>query len=234
MTSSAGRAFAARWLPHAVAAIVLALLLVWDREIYAAISGFRSPFLTWLTDRVGQLRGATFPSALGLLLIAIGLTAKKSRIWRAGAAVCLTVILAGTIASVMKEIVARPGPSPTHVVRPGESWIEERFGRFPSSHSAVTFGAASALGAFMPGAAVPVFIVAVLVSHERIYRATHFPSDIFAGIWIGLVAARFVIAQLARRRSWRNDLVPMRARSRSPDDAVPTLPTALKPPTSIP
>jgi membrane-associated phospholipid phosphatase len=60
---------------------------------------------------------------------------------------------------------------------------------------------------------VPGFALAVLVCHERIYRGTHFPSDIFAGIWIGLTVARFVIAQLARR-GWMDDPAPARPEPR--------------------
>jgi undecaprenyl-diphosphatase len=100
------------------------------------------------------------------------------------------------------------------VVRPGESWLDARFGRFPSSHSAIMFGSASVLAAFVPAAAVPGYTFAVLVCHERIYRGTHFPSDIFAGIWIGLMIARFMIARLTRR-GWMDDLVPARPQPRA-------------------
>jgi undecaprenyl-diphosphatase len=207
-----------RWLPHGAAAILLAVVLGWDRELFAAIEGFRSPFLTWLTDRVSQLRGATFPCALGLLLIAIGLIARRTRLRRAGVAVVLTIVLAGTITSIMKEVIARPGPEVDDAVPGHDTWLDARFGRFPSSHSAITFGAASALTAFVPAAAAPAYLFAVLVCHERLYRGTHFPSDILAGIWIGLVAARFVLAKLARR-GWMDDLTP--ARSKQPAREVP-------------
>jgi membrane-associated phospholipid phosphatase len=43
-----------------------------------------------------------------------------------------------------------------------------------------------------------------------LYRGTHYPSDIFAGIWIGLVTARFVLARLARR-GWLVELAPARS-----------------------
>jgi len=209
MTSAELSGIAKRWLPHIIASIVLGVLLVWDRETYAAIEGFRSPFLTWLTDWVSDLRGAAFPAVVGLVLIGIGLIGRKSRFRRAGAAVTLTVLLSGTITMVMKEIIARPGPEVDDAVKSSVSWLDARFGRFPSGHAAVTFAAASVLAAFVPAAAVPGFTVAVLVCHERIYRGTHFPSDIFAGIWIGVVVARFMIAQLARR-GWLDDPVPER------------------------
>jgi hypothetical protein len=163
-----------RWLPHAAAAAVLAALLFWDPELFTAINSFHSPFLTWLTDRVSQLRGATLPCAVGILMFAVGLIFRRTRLRRAGTAVFLTILLAGTITSVMKEVIART------------------------------------LEAFSPAAAAPAYLFAVLVCHERLYRGTHYPSDIFAGIWIGLVTARFVLARLARR-GWLVELAPARS-----------------------
>ena len=197
-------------MPHVVAAAVLSVLLVWDPEIFHATRGFRAPFLDWLTDRIGQLRGATLPAVIALLLMAAGLFVRRRRIRRAGAAMLLTVLLAGLVTIAMKELIGRPGPDPDKIL-PGESWFDARYGRFPSTHAAVVFGAASSLAAFFPPATVPAFTMAVLVGFERIYRGTHFPSDVFAGIWIGLVVARFVIARLSRR-GWSED-IPRRRRA---------------------
>jgi undecaprenyl-diphosphatase len=204
MNASKVRAVARRWWPHAAAAVVLGLLMIWDREAFAAIRSFQSHFLNWLTDRISQLRGATFPSVVALLMIVFGVVRRRTAVWRAGIAVLLTVLLVGTLTTALKEIISRPGPLPQSALR-ARSLFDERFGRFPSSHSAVTIGAATVIAAFLPAAAVPAFLVALLVCYERIYRGTHFPSDIFAGIWIGFVCARFVLAQLARRESWRED-----------------------------
>jgi len=217
MSASKRRVAFRKWAPHVAAAIVLGSLIVWDQQAFAAVTGFRSPFLTWLTDRVSQLRGATFPSAVALLLVAIGLSLKRSAIWRAGIAVLLTVVLTGAVTTVLKVVIARPGPTPNRVLRTPKSLFDDRFGRFPSSHSAVMFGSAGAVAAFLPAAAVPAFTLAVLVCHERIYRGTHFPSDIFAGMWIGLVTAQLVIAPLSRRKGWREDLVRARVDRKSSD-----------------
>jgi undecaprenyl-diphosphatase len=205
MNAAQGRAAVKRWWPHLVAGILLGVIMVWDQEAFAAIRGFRSPFLTWLTDRVSQLRGVTLPSVFGLLMIAFGLIRKKTAIWRGGIAVVLTVLFVGAVTTVMKELIARPGPLPRDMLN-AKSLFDERFGRFPSSHSAVMIGAATVIAAFIPAAAVPAFILTILVCHERIYRGTHFPSDIFAGLWVGFVCARFVIARLARRKEWKEDL----------------------------
>jgi undecaprenyl-diphosphatase len=213
MSASRLRPVVKRWWPHAVAALVLCFLLVWDHEVFAAIRSFQTPFLNWLTARVSQLRGATFPSAVALLMVVVGLVRRKSALWHAGIAVVLTLLLVGVLTSVMKELIAKPGPLPETTLH-ARSLFDERFGRFPSSHSALVIGAAVVIAAFFPAAAALAFFVALLVCHERIYRGTHYPSDIFAGIWLGVVCARFVLTQLARRNSFREDLeqIPIAAR----------------------
>ncbi len=207
MTAMKIRATTKRWVPHLAAGILLSALLVLDEKIYAAFSGFRSPFLDWLTDRVSQLRGATFPAAVALLLVFAGLLARRRKIRRAGLAMLLTALLAGTVTSVMKEVIGRQGPEVNHIA--GMSWLKARYGRFPSSHSAIMFSPAHTLAQFAPAAAVPGYTLAAPVRHERIYRGAHWPSDIFAGLWIGLVIARYV-RYLIAKTSWGEDLAPVR------------------------
>lgn len=206
MTRSERLHLARRWAPLAGAGIFLALLFAVDRPLYEAIRSFRNPFLEELTHGVSDLRGAGFPIAIGLALIGWGVLRSRTRLWRAGTALLLTAALTGAVVSVLKPTFARIGPRGAGAPIPGESWIDARYGRFPSSHAALLFGSATALAAFLPATAPVGYAVALLVCYERIYRGTHFPSDIFAGAWIGLLAARLVIGRLTRRESWRKDL----------------------------
>jgi membrane-associated phospholipid phosphatase len=208
MTRQARIALVRRWAPHVGAGILLAVVYMWDRPIYEAIRSFRNPFLDRLTDVVSHWRGATFPIVIGLSLVGWGALRSRTKIWRGGIALLLAAALSGAVVSVLKPTFARPGPGGPWTPKPGESWIGARYGRFPSSHAAVLFGSATALAAFLPATAPVGYAVAVLVCHERIYRATHFPSDILAGAWIGLVAANLVLRLLTRRESWRSDLSP--------------------------
>jgi membrane-associated phospholipid phosphatase len=197
-----------RWAPHAGAGIVLAVLLTWERPVYDAIRMFRNPFLDLLTHLIAHLRGAVFPALVGLLLVGWGALRSRTKIWRAGTALLLSAALAGAAVAVLKPTFARPGPGGPWKPKPGESWIGARYGRFPSSHAAVLFGSATALAAFLPVTAPAGYTVAALVCHERVYDATHFPSDIFAGAWLGIVVARFVLDRLRRRDGWKSDMAP--------------------------
>ncbi len=203
MTRSQRLALFRRWAPHLGAGILLAALLVWDRPVYVGIHEFRGPLLDQVTHWVAHLRGAAFPIAIGLALIAWGVLRSNGRLWRAGAAMLLTAAMVGGIVAILKPTFARPGPAGPWTPKPGESWISARYGRFPSSHSALLFGTATALAAFLPVTAPAGYTVAALVSHERIYSGTHQPSDILAGAWLGIIVANFIVGRLARRPVWR-------------------------------
>ena len=109
-----------RWAPHVGAGILLAALFALDRPVYEAIRGFRGPILDELTDRVSNLRGAAFPIAIGLSLIVWGALRSRTRLWRAGTALLLTVALTGAVVAVLKPTFARPGPAGEGAPKPGE------------------------------------------------------------------------------------------------------------------
>lgn len=58
---------------------------------------------------------------------------------------------------------------------------------FPSGHSASSFAAAGVLVRRLPKwAGIPFFLLAVMISLLRLYVGVHYPTDVFAGIAIGL------------------------------------------------
>jgi undecaprenyl-diphosphatase len=60
---------------------------------------------------------------------------------------------------------------------------------FPSGHTAAAFLMATLIGHFFPVLLVPVYIWALLVGVSRICLGVHYPSDILAGLFIGVLCA---------------------------------------------
>jgi membrane-associated phospholipid phosphatase len=190
------------WVWHAAAGVILAGLFVWDRPILCAIRDTASSRMHSLTSHVGNMRGIVLPIVVAGLLIAAGTLVSRPRLRRGGLALFVIAVLSGSSASVLKASFGRPGPSPDCTAPPGTFWQSSRDGRFPSSHAAIIYGSAAAVTSFWPVAGLVAYPVATLVAYERIYKATHFPSDVFAGAWLGTAIAQAVLGWLARRGRW--------------------------------
>ena len=70
---------------------------------------------------------------------------------------------------------------------------------FPSGHTAASFGAAFALLFVKNKLWIPSMILASLISFSRLYLYVHYPTDVLAGILLGLIVgvAANVICRLA-------------------------------------
>jgi len=93
-----------------------------------------------------------------------------------------------TTNTLLKNIIRRARPFEVlsgieHTVNP-----QDKFS-FPSGHTASAFAAATVFAHFLPFSAVPSFGIAFLIGISRIYTGVHYPSDVVAGIVIGMLSA---------------------------------------------
>ena len=74
---------------------------------------------------------------------------------------------------------------------------------FPSGHSSNAFASAWALWRTLKKRwGVPALVLATLIALSRLYVGAHYPSDVLAGVVIGILSAELAvrIVRLLRRR----------------------------------
>ena len=136
---------------------------------------------------------------LWVIVAAVLMVFKKTR--KAGVAVLFAyaaVFLIGQYG--LKNLISRPRPCQIDldftllVSRPSSS-------SFPSTHSAWAFGAATAIFMQHKKAGVAAFIAAALIAFSRLYLFLHFPTDVLAGIALGIALG--VLANWITGRIWK-------------------------------
>lgn len=107
----------------------------------------------------------------------------------------MTLVLSGIIVQLLKRIFTRNRPY----------WILDNLNTygldlsdysFPSGHSAASFSVAMILALNIPKYAFVFLILAFLIAVSRIYLAVHYPTDVTAGIIIGIISSLIVYYKL--------------------------------------
>lgn len=109
--------------------------------------------------------------------------------WRLTLSITLSVLV---VDGFMKPIFARQRPYETHVIKSEETYSRPDSASFPSGHAASSAAGAYAISRIIPKANISLWTLAALISVSRVYLGIHFPSDIAAGLLVGLVIGLFV------------------------------------------
>ena len=92
---------------------------------------------------------------------------------------------------LLKNAVERPRPFITYgfdlLIPPPASFS------FPSGHALSSFSSAVIFYHFIGSKALPFVAAAFLISFSRIYLMVHYPSDVIAGAFLGILTAFFAV-----------------------------------------
>jgi len=179
----------------------------------AAYSLFDKPSMQWFAHhpdhwhRIGWVNAFRQLGKAYVLMWLVLLWGLMTNHWRATVTVCVALALVALTVCPLKAIAhrKRPGQQIALAAVPvarghAPSWIS--YASFPSGDTATVFAVATVLMVFSRRIWAPVFFMAAAsVGWLRITMLAHYPSDVLAGVLIGVLAGWFAI-RLAKRWPW--------------------------------
>lgn len=146
-------------------------------------TNLRNPIMDLLVPAITTLGNS---GLIWIILAGILILMPKYR--KVGAAVMAGLVLEVVCCNlVLKPLVARIRPCDVNtavqllIPRPDDF-------SFPSGHTGASFAAVSVLYTSRNKLWIPSLILAVLIAFSRLYLYVHYPSDILAGVVIGIMA----------------------------------------------
>lgn len=170
----------------------------WELSFLAALQECQTPLLNSIMAVLSHMGdGGILWIALGLIL----LIWPKTR--RAGAEMLIAIAVTYVIGNlILKNAVGRARPYDVYqaleplVTRPTDA-------SFPSGHTMNGFTAATALFLNRKRAGIPALLLAGLIAFSRLYNLVHFPTDVLAGLVLGVgiaCAVHYTANRMLRKR----------------------------------
>lgn len=166
--------------------MLLQFLLELDGKILLFIQDYLR--FGWLTQVMRFITSLANGGMIWIVLAAIMLCMKRYR--KTGSAMAVALLIGYLITNlILKNLVMR--------VRPYDAIVglQALIGplsdsSFPSGHATCSIAAGFVMMKDTPRyVGIPVFVLAVLICLSRLYLGVHYPTDVLAGVLIGLFAA---------------------------------------------
>jgi membrane-associated phospholipid phosphatase len=167
-----------------------------DHAVYRAIAVTPTPLLDDGMRRVSKAADYSRLSIASSVLLA---TAGGSRGRRAAAlGLCCLGSTAAFVNAVVKPLGRRRRPDRAGADVPTARQVRLPASRsFPSGHTASAMAYATGVSRVMPGAGVPLHLLAALVGYSRVHTGVHYPGDVVAGALLGAMIANVTAGKLA-------------------------------------
>ena len=165
------------------------------------IDHLHNPWLAHLSDIGNELGRGESLLLVNVLLLAAGYALRRPSLKRAGWETFVAHLTAGGLNNVLKHLVGRGRPKFMHsgnsefVPFGGSGWDS-----FPSGHAMATFAMVAVLVVRFPKSRWLAVFIALVVSVSRVFRASHFLTDVVAGSVLGVLIGVVVAHPL---KDWR-------------------------------
>jgi membrane-associated phospholipid phosphatase len=179
-------------------------LLQLDVPVARFMRSVHLPWLEFLGDLAHRLGGGPSLLILSTSLLAAGWL-RRQPVWRqAGLEGLIAHGIVAVAVQSLKHLVGRPRPRLMHGngLAFGPSW-DEGLDSFPSGHTSASFAVAVVLAHHFPRARWWFYALATAVGLSRVLRGSHFPTDVIAGVTLGVLVGTVVVSPF---REWRSAL----------------------------
>ncbi len=147
----------------------------------------KNKFFDWFLPKYTYLGGLVFVITFTIFLIVFG----NDSIRNIGMQLGFALLISQGITYSLKAILKRERPY--NVLEEINTYgLELRDYSFPSGHSSSSFTIASIIFLNNPIIGIFALIYAIFIAISRIYLGVHYPTDVIAGIGIGLLSSIFV------------------------------------------
>lgn len=167
-------------------------LLDMDHAVHEAVKDGRSSKPVKLIGKLSDVGDQPQLRFLCAGLIVVGVVRGDARMMLAGGRMLLAHELATVVKTAIKDRVDRTRPRSADDKEQERPQAGSDKGKeessFPSGHSAGAMAVGSAYAAAYPAHAVPALLAATGVAVAQIPRCAHYPTDVGAGMAIGLVS----------------------------------------------
>ena len=176
--------------------------MIWEAEFLIWLQGLRSPVMDKIMAILSSIGNA---GLFWIVLAVIFLCFAKSR--PTGFQMALALIMTFIIGNlILKHLVDRIRPYDMYeaiealVIKPSDS-------SFPSGHASCAFAGATAIYLNNKKVGIAAFILAAAIAFSRLYNQVHYPTDVLAGAFIGVICgilANVIYRKLAEKKTVQN------------------------------
>ena len=173
------------------AGMVAGCFFLVDRQAAVWARGL-DPLVVAIFWKITVLGSAT-PYLIGLALLypALRFSLRREAAAQRALFVLVAIVVSGLTADLLKPLVARWRPVALFSEPAQYGFALFKSGEmnysFPSGHATTACAVACALTLLFPGLRALWIVVAALVAASRIVIGAHFPGDVLAGVWLGVV-----------------------------------------------
>ena len=155
-----------------------------DKLIELINNRIKNDFLDKLMPRFTNLGGVLFTTSLILLLILFG----NEQIRFIGIQGATALAISQSITYGLKTLLSRERPY--NILESLHTFgIILKDYSFPSGHTSASFSIATTISLTMPRLSIIALVIALGIGISRIYLGVHYPTDVVAGIIIGMTSA---------------------------------------------